>query len=278
MTFRRYVRYVHRENPFIRPIDFQLKLTKIGPEKIKKPRVERKCPIHSTAVIGYGPRGSVNTLRSRPVQSLKSGVVVDVIIIVSRHPFYWVVINSGAFSSYIIPCGNRNNFDSINKRIRAGRRSEGYVEHLAFVDVNDILFVDHRVNAGGEIGAEVSQQEVEADELGAGGDGEGVGEVGLEDSDAGGVRDLGDVRALPFGLGNQRFEEEEIGRVVSWGFCNYAGGDVGEEKEEGENGKHGGFLWAMELGWVFGSDEGAFVAAKGVRWTRGFIQEKKSKP
>nr|GMC61272.1 hypothetical protein Iba_chr02bCG18460 [Ipomoea batatas] len=127
-TLRRYVRYVHRENPFIRRIDFNCKLTIIEPEKIKKPRVYRKCPIDNIAVIGYGP---------------------------------------GEYSPAV-------------------RYALKFVNRVCSLAVTE-------------------KEEVEADELGAGGDGERVGEVGLEDSDAGGVRDLGDVRALLIGLGNQRY-------------------------------------------------------------------------
>nr|GMC65113.1 putative late blight resistance protein homolog R1A-10 isoform X1 [Ipomoea batatas] len=96
-----------------------------------------------------------------PVQSLKSGVVEDVKVIGFPGPILpgRSRLRRVRPSIHVIACRNRNNFDPVHECIRAGRGGEGYVELLVVIHVNDILFLDQRVD-GCAIGAEVTQQEL----------------------------------------------------------------------------------------------------------------------
>nr|GME20743.1 hypothetical protein Iba_scaffold25959CG0120 [Ipomoea batatas] len=78
-------------------------------------------PVHA----GIVHRKNFRSPNIQPVQSLKSCVVEDKIVIVPRNPFYRAVVNAGGcFSPNVIACGNRNDLDSIDKRKRVRRRSE----------------------------------------------------------------------------------------------------------------------------------------------------------
>nr|GMD56908.1 hypothetical protein Iba_chr11eCG7670 [Ipomoea batatas] len=172
--------YIYGENSFIHSLDFQRKFAEIKPEKIEKPSINREQPKKAIFITSvHGPRRSVNYVRSGVSRSLISIInrygqerrlilYIDNVIVVDR-PF---TEHARVVFGPQVPAPNVQPTAWTQFRFRSQRHKEKGV--VVGGDGEEKIGLVESAAAAAACGGVMGRVEVEAEELLAGGDTEGI--------------------------------------------------------------------------------------------------------